>query len=161
EARAARGPFAGASFGGGFGVDGARGRALVALRFEAWWPDEASTAAPGVRARYSGLGGSAEGCGLAVRGPRFHLAGCAGARVAALRGASQGALVDQSATAPWTAALAALETRVRIYRALHLDAGAELAVSASRPRFAVTNFGDVLAVPRLVPAVVLGLSLDI
>jgi hypothetical protein len=161
DGRAARGPLPGASFGGDLGVDGVRGRLMASLRLETWIPEDEATAAPGVRARFSGVGGELAGCAIPARAGRFALATCAGARAGALHGASSGALADGAATAPWYAVVPALRTRTRVARALFVDAGVELAASLNRPRFVIGNLGDIYTVPRLVPAAMLGLSVDL
>ncbi len=161
DASATRGPLPGTSFGAGVGLEGGRGRFSAALRFETWLPEDEATAAVGVRARYTGVGGALAGCAVAARAGRFTLAGCAGVRAAALHGASSGALTDGGATAPWYAAVPALRTRTRLTRAIFLDVGVELAASLNRPRFALDNLGDIYEVPRLVPAAMLGLAVDL
>ncbi|HTA21574.1 MAG TPA: hypothetical protein VK989_19915, partial [Polyangia bacterium] len=161
DASATRGPLPGTSFGAGFGLDVGRGRLFASLRLETWLPEDEATAATGVRARYTGVGGTLAGCAVAARAGRFTLAGCAGARAAALHGASSGALVDGEATAPWYAIVPALWTRTRLARGVFVDAGVELAASLNRPRFALDNLGDLYEVPRLVPAAMLGLAVDL
>jgi hypothetical protein len=146
-------------FGAGVGVDAGRGAWLASLRLEAWLPQEEG-AAPSVRARYAGLGGSLSACGVALRTDRLAFAGCAGARAAALRGEASGAAIDGSAVAPWYAAVPSLRARVRLWGRVHADGRAELAVSLNQPRFSVLNRGDVHGVPRLVPAGILGISAD-
>ncbi|HSZ83725.1 MAG TPA: hypothetical protein VLA14_15675 [Polyangia bacterium] len=161
DARATRGPLPGTSFGAGFGLDGGRRRFFASLRFETWLPADEATAAVGVRARFTGVGAALAGCAVAARAGRFTLAGCAGVRAAALHGASSGALADGGATAPWYAAVPALRTRARLLRAVFVDVGVELAASLNQPRFAIGNLGDIHTVPRLVPAAMLGLAVDL
>ena len=161
ETRVARGPLPGASFGAGIGLDGERGRLLGSLRLETWLPADEDTSAAGVGARFVAVAGELAGCAVAGRARRFSLAGCVGARVGAVRGASTGALFDGMATAPWYVAVPALRTRTRLTRALSLDAGVELAASLKQPRFVIDNLGTVYTVPRLIPTAVVGLALEL
>ncbi|HEX4403317.1 MAG TPA: hypothetical protein VH560_00710 [Polyangia bacterium] len=161
DASATRGPLPGTSFGAAFGVDAGRGRFFASLRLEAWLPEDEATAAAGVRARYTGVGGALAGCAVAAHAGRFTLAGCVGVRAAALHGASSGALVDRDATAPLYAIVPALRSRTRLARAFFVDVGVELGVSLDQPRFALLDLGDIYEVPRLVPAATLGFAFDL
>jgi hypothetical protein len=161
EAGAGGSPIPGPGLRLGLGLDRAAGRFAATLRLEGWTPTEAPTAASGVGVRYEGLGASLGACVIPVRGARLALLACASGGLTALRGASTGAVSNRSATAPWTTIAPALRARVRLVGRVHLDARAELRVSLDRPRFAVLYLGDVSQVPLLIPAGILGISIDI
>jgi hypothetical protein len=145
----------------GVGVDVERRRFLATLRLEGWLPTDGATAAAGVAVRYSGAGVSVGACWAPVRAARVAVLGCGFAGAAGLRGASTGATTDRSALAPWLTLAPAVRARVRLGGPVSVDARVEAKVSLAPPRFAIENLGDVQVVPRVVPAGILGLSLDI
>jgi hypothetical protein len=161
EAGAGGSPIPGPGLRLGLGLDRRVGRFAATLRLEGWTPTDGATAASGVSVRYEGFGGALGACGIPVRASRVALLACASGGLAGLRGASVGAAVNRSATAPWTTVAPALRARVLLAGRLYLDARVEAKVSLTRPRFAVENLGDVAQVPLLVPAGILGISLDI
>jgi hypothetical protein len=163
EARAARGPLPGASFGASAGVDVAHGHLLASLRGDAWLPSDEAAApsgSAGVRERVTAYGGTAALCAATLPERRFVVAGCVGARAAAVRASLSNAPISAPQLAAWIAAVPAVRARLRLAGALHLEAAIELATSLVRPRFETTNLPAV-EVPRLVPAAVLGLSADL
>ncbi|HVZ71978.1 MAG TPA: hypothetical protein VHJ20_06345, partial [Polyangia bacterium] len=145
----------------GVGVERARRRFVATLRLEGWTPADGTTTAPGLSVRYAGAGGSLGACWAVIHGLRGALMGCGSAGIAALRGASSGAATNASAVAPWTTVAPAVRGRVRLGGRWFLDARVEAKVSLDPPRFAVTNLGDVATVPRVVPAGMLGFSVDL
>jgi hypothetical protein len=163
EARAARGPLPGASFGASAGLDLARGHLLASLRGDAWLPsDEPAppSGSAGVSERVTAYGGTAALCAATTGERRAVLAGCLGARAAAVRASLSGAPISSPQVAAWVAAVPAVRARVRLAGPLHLEAALEVAASLVRPSFAATNLPAV-EVPRFVPAGVLGLSVDL
>ena len=87
---------------------------------------------------------------------------------AALEGKSTGGLTSRSLTAPWYSAGLGAHARLRLWRALHLEAGVEGAFSLTRPRFALSSstdatqpLTDVFTVRPFVPTAALGLVVDL
>ena len=168
ETRVSGGPLPGLDWGAAVGLDATRGRLSAGIRLETWLPTDDAIAAMSTRTQLSGAGLSLSLCAVALRLGRLTLAGCAVGGGAALRGTATGGLTERKATAPWYNAGLAVRARVRLWRALHLEAGGQAVASLTRPLFALrsgptsaTVFTDVYTVPALVPAATLGLSLDL
>ena len=168
ETRVSSGPLPGLDWGAAVGLDATRGRLSAGLRLETWLPTDDAIAGMSTRTQLSGAGLTLSLCAVAPRFGRLALSGCAVGGGAALRGSATGGLTERSATAPWYAAGLAIRARVRLWRALHLEAGGQAVASLTRPLFALTSgptsapvFTDVYTVPALVPAATLGLSLDL
>jgi hypothetical protein len=162
------GPLPGRAFGFGAGADAGApgGRWFGSLRVLGWSSVE-ERALTVVTTRYDGAGVSLAGCFAGLRARALTLAACAGFQAAALRAAPSGVMSATTPVAPWYAVVPALRARVRIYRAVHLDLGFEVATTLDRPRFVVRQFGTpdtltaVYVVPRLAPSAVAGLSFDL
>jgi hypothetical protein len=168
ETRVSGGPLPGLDWGAAVGLDATRGHLSAGIRLETWLPTDDAIAAMSTRTQLSGAGLSLSLCAVAPRLGRLTLAGCAVGGGAALWGTATGGLTEHTVTAPWYAAGLAVRARVRLWRALHLEAGGQAVASLTRPLFALTSgptsatvFTAVYTVPTLVPAATLGLSLDL
>ncbi|MCE9577675.1 MAG: hypothetical protein K8W52_31280 [Deltaproteobacteria bacterium] len=95
----------------------------------------------GVHARFTGLGGSVDACGLA---PRAHLRldACAGLALATVLASATGTAADHDVIAPWLGVRGTLGAAWRM-RALELRLTSTLVWNTARPRFAITGLGDV------------------
>lgn len=142
------------SFGPQLGV--ALGRPRWQARLDVtFWPPVAGARSQGVQSSYLAFVGALGGCAQ-VMPAGWGLAGCAGLQIGAIRGSSQGALHDGSATAPWFAVAPSVVVTAPAPVAVRFEAS--LAVAFEPPRFAIRYSGDVYTVSRVVPALSLGLS---
>ena len=132
-----------AAFAGSLGAELGLGAFSVGLRATAW-PGVSTDLTSELSARFDGLGGQLQGCGHLPAGS-LGVALCADARAAAVRGRSDGALVDRSSTAPWYAlgATAALTWPRDNWLSVRIEAS--LAASLNRPRFGIENSGQRIA----------------
>ena len=121
----------------------------VGLRASAW-PAAAARVGPGLQARFDGVAGALQGCGQLPLAT-LELGLCAAASAAALRGRSDGAFEDGSATAPWYALALGAALSWPAASAIRLRIEPALALSLARPRFSVKGFGEVHRVPLLAP----------
>jgi hypothetical protein len=112
--------------------------------------------------RFAALGAAAHGCGLLPAGA-LALGACAGLQLAAIRGESAGTneLSADSAIAPWYAVHVALAVSWPRTAALRLRFEAELAYSLNRPEFAVEGSSAAYRVPRWLPLLAAGLTLNL
>jgi hypothetical protein len=123
------------------------------------WPRESAPQVEGVAASFSALSAALGGC---VRGPfaAWSLSACASFELGAIRGTSQGAFQDGSASAPWYAVGPSLVLIAPIYGSIALRAEAGLSIALDPPHFALHSFGDVYDVSRFVPVASLGIAFE-
>jgi hypothetical protein len=141
------------------GAELASGPWSVELR-SGLWPSVEKAVAADARASFDGLFGDVIGCGELTRSAlRAQL--CAGARAAALRGRSSGALDTGSSVAPWYAAVLGGQLSWPSTSRLRLRVEARLALSLHRPLFRIENLPRTHRVPLLVPDFNAGLSFDL
>jgi len=114
------------------------------------WPAVSDGVTAQLSARFDGIGAALAGCGHAPL-QALSLALCAGARAAALRGRSSGALDDGSDTAPWYALASAVSLTWPREHALRVRVEAGVALSLARARFEIEGPGEVHRVPLLAP----------
>jgi hypothetical protein len=123
------------------------------------WPRESAPDVEGVASSFSALSGALGGC---ARSPlaAWSLSACASFEVGVIRGSSQGAFRDGSASAPWYALGPSLVLIAPIYGSIALRAEAGLSIAPSPPHFALHSFGDVYDVSRFVPVASLGIAFE-
>jgi hypothetical protein len=114
------------------------------------WPAVSDGVTAQLSARFDGIGAALAGCGHAPLHV-LSLGLCAGARAAALRGRSSGALENGSDTAPWYALASAVSLTWPREHALRVRVEAGLALSLARARFEIEGPGAVHRVPLLAP----------
>jgi hypothetical protein len=138
------------AFAAALGAELGVGAFSIGLRATAW-PGVSTDLTSELSARFDGLGGQLQACGHLPAGS-LSVGLCADARAAAVRGRSDGALVDRSSTAPSYAlgATAALTWPRNNWLSVRIEAS--LAASLNRPRFEIENFGPAHRVPSLLPA---------
>ncbi|MBK6689011.1 MAG: hypothetical protein IPG45_31375 [Deltaproteobacteria bacterium] len=86
---------------------------------------------------------------------------CGGLSAGLIYGSAQGSDRDQSQLAPWYGAQAHLDLSLAWEAPLSPYLSADLSVGAYRPRFQIIGAGDVHESPRAIPAVGLGVMLEL
>jgi hypothetical protein len=125
-----------------------------------FWPSVEKDVAPDARASFDGLFADVIGCREVTRSAlRAQL--CAGARGAAVRGHSSGALDTGSSVAPWYAALLGGQLSWPSSARFRLRVEARLALSLHRPLFRIENLPRTHRVPLFVPDFGAGVSFDL
>jgi hypothetical protein len=123
------------------------------------WPRESAPEVAGVASSFSALSAALGGC---VQSPfaAWSLSACASFELGVIRGSSQGAFQDGSASAPWYAVGPSLVLIAPIYGSIALRAEAGLSIALDPPHFALHSFGDVYDVSRFVPVASLGIAFE-